>query len=424
VVEMTADGSRTRGARRSVRQRLVATIAVTGVGALSVMALLMSHEQHWFLLGHYQFFFRDLLGRLANLNNLRATGNIYVPFGVQAFTYPPGAIFFFWPLLWLPSQHVILVWTTVSVAALAATIGVTVHFMFRPSRAVTVAVATWATVASISLVQPVTECLLWGQLGLVLTLFVVLDELAVRGPERGVLIGVATAVKIYPGIFIVAMLLRRQWRPAITASATTALLTGAAWVYWPASGSSFFRDVLLGGKEWKKLAGGATAFASSSLNAMFMRPPFHVGFLNSSEVLALDALVVVAALISAQRAWGQGLRVSPLVVLLIASVVAAPVAWDHYFAFAPLYLLVAWEAGPTSALGWASTSATVVSIFPWFYFRNGPALSWWASTYMCVARNALLWSALAVLITSFWVKASPRAMGTLRADADVAATEV
>ena len=43
-------------------------------------------------------------------------------------------------------------------------------------------------------------------------LLVVLDVLAVRDRSQGVLVGLAMAFKLYPGIVILFWLWRRQWR--------------------------------------------------------------------------------------------------------------------------------------------------------------------------------------------------------------------
>jgi hypothetical protein len=148
--------------------------------------------------------------------------------------------------------------------------------------------------------------------------------------------------------------------------------------------------------------------------AMFMRPPFHEGFLDRWENVVLVALVAVIALVAAERLWRRGLELSAMVVILIASVICAPVTWDHYFAFAPLLLLMPFELGVRSPLARTAVVASVVMLVPWFVFRQPLDQTVWTAIYAFVARNALLFSVLAILAASFWER-SPEKVRLRRA---------
>jgi len=351
---------------------------------------------------HYNYGFADLFGRVANLTNLRATGNIYVPFGDQAFTYPPGAILFFWPITWLPAANLSLVWSTASLFALAGVLTCVARYLFQRDLRTTFGVCAGAAALSAAVFPPVTECLTWGQTATFLLWMVVGDLLVVRGRARGVLVGVATAIKLYPGLFIIVWLLRRQWRTAGTALVSFAVVTGVAWLVWPRSATTFVTKLMIGGQDFVRLAGGTNALKSSSVAALFTRPPFHWGTLTTDEKFAVSALVVVAALVAGQRLWRRGFELSAMVVVLIASVIGAPVAWDHYFAFAPILVLIPFEVGWRSALARTSLVGAVVMMYPWFLFRQPVPHTPWTATYAFAARNALVLVALAVIIASFW----------------------
>jgi hypothetical protein len=217
--------------RVNVRTRMILSglVLVTGFAAIVTMSWLINHQNSDVFTMHLNYSFKDILGRIVNLTNLRQTGNIYVPFGYQAFTYPPGAILFFWPILWVPVQHLTLVWTFVTLVALAASFYVSLVYMTKAPRLLLAGLSCWAAVFAAAVFPELSECLMWGQTATILLLVVLLDQLIIRGPTQGVLIGLATAVKIYPGLFIVVWLMRRQWRPALTALATTATVTGVAY---------------------------------------------------------------------------------------------------------------------------------------------------------------------------------------------------
>jgi alpha-1,2-mannosyltransferase len=131
-----------------------------------------------------------------------------------------------------------------------------------------------------------------------------------------------------------------------------------------------------------------------------MRSPFHYGLFSERENLVLCAVVMALSIYAAHRLWRRGQRFSSTMMIIIAGAIGSPVAWDHYFAFAPLLVLVAYEAGWHTVLGRTALAATVLSIFPWFLFRTPLNNDWWASTYAFVARNALLLSTLAVVVAA------------------------
>ena len=289
---------------------LAVALVVSGVGLILLLSWFVNHGESFMFTMHYNYYFGDLVGRVVNLQTLRQTGNIYVPFGAEAFTYPPGAILFFWPIQWVPAQHLTLVWTIGSLVALAGAYYVALDFLTKSPRGLIAGVSLWGAVITAIVFPEVTECLTWGQTATVLMLLVLLDELVVRGPAKGVMVGVATAVKIYPGLFIIAWLLRRDWRPALTALATTAVMTISACALWPTSARTFIHTIFLGGQEYGKLSSFVNADQVLSIIAFFMRPPFHYGLLSEAENLALCVGVMVLALFAAHRLWNPAATAS------------------------------------------------------------------------------------------------------------------
>src|SRR5207247_8101709 len=82
-----------------------------------------------------------------------------------------------------------------------------------------------------------------GQINLILILLVLLD-LLIGVPRKarwtGVGIGLATAIKLTPAVFIIYLLITRRWRAAAVATATaagatllaTAFAPGDSWRFW------------------------------------------------------------------------------------------------------------------------------------------------------------------------------------------------
>ncbi len=343
----------------------------------------------------------DLLGRLTNLETLRTSGNIYSPFGVEAFTYPPGAILLFLPILWIPMGLLPFLWTLVSLLALVVVFAVVLSRHLHKSRAVTAAVACWAAVIAAFAFPPVTECLTWGQTGTLLLALIVVDYLVLRGPANGILVGLATAFKIYPCLFIVVWMMRRQWRAAFTAIVTFCIVTGLAWLLWPESASAYVSKLVLGGSELAHFSTFQAMTASSSFAALFSRPPFRPDLLNDVGTIAISVVVVAAGLFGAQRLWRRNLELNAMTLVLVTSAIGAPLAWDHYFIFAPLLLLTPLEVGWKSPLGRIAIGAAAIMTFPWFHFRRPISSTFWEITYSFTARNAILFASLALLTVAF-----------------------
>lgn len=383
--------------------RWVAWASVAGFAVLVAATLFVVYR----LAPHYGQF-GDLYGRYMNLHTLRATGNIYSPYGIEAFTYPPSAIFLFWPLLWIPLSALTIVWTTFSVAMLVVSVAVVIDHVSPIGHLRALCAGLWITAFCVVAVPPVTEDIWWGQTGTLLVAAVVVDFLWVRGSTKGVLVGLATAVKIYPGLFIVTWILRRQWREALTAIVTTTSTLVLALALWPSSTLTFFSSELFGGGELARFKSGTESLASSSITALFMRPPFHFADVNNVINLSLMALVVVLILWGGHRLWLLGYPLSSLVVVFVGTAVGAPVAWDHYFVFVPLLFVIPIEFGWRASFARIATACAVTMMLPWFLFRKSGHAFWWQSTIDFVARNALLFASLTLIGAAFSVRRARR----------------
>jgi alpha-1,2-mannosyltransferase len=164
--------------------------------------------------------------------------------GRLEFTYPPFAAYVFRPLAWLTAGETIWLYTALSVVAF----GATVAWMAAPlARRFTV--PRWFAVGLVlvlaSALEPIREAYTFGQINFVLWALIVADllVLAPRGSRAtGVGIGLATALKLVPGVFILYLLASRRWRAAATATVTAALATGLAAALDPADSRSFWTD--------------------------------------------------------------------------------------------------------------------------------------------------------------------------------------
>ena len=138
------------------------------------------------------------------------------------FTYPPVSALFMLPMS-------VLAYPVVLVISLAAILGSGAVFVYlvlrerlRLPKPLLFAVAGVATAFAFTL-EPFRQTLSFGQINIYLGVLVLVDllVLARRGSKwTGVGIGLATALKLTPGIFIVYLLVIGRWRAAVTAIGT------------------------------------------------------------------------------------------------------------------------------------------------------------------------------------------------------------
>jgi alpha-1,2-mannosyltransferase len=168
---------------------------------------------------------------------------------------------------------------------------------------------------------------LWlGQISAALTLLVLLDVAGVV-PRRlqGILTGVAAAVKLTPLIFIPYFLVTRQWRQAVTATASFAVATGIGFVVYPQDSIAYWTAKIMQTSRVGELG----VDRNHSLLGLLTRwgPD---GQWTQGIWLAASALVVVAALAGARAHYRRGQFVAATVVVGCASLVVSPFSWPHH----------------------------------------------------------------------------------------------
>lgn len=254
------------------------------------------------------------------------------------FTYPPLGAVLAIPLAMLPWPAAQWAWTGVLYVALA----VTVAYAFRPlfARLRTEVRYRWALplaagllVAALAYVMPMRDQVRFGQVGIILVAMCAADCLKPDGGRlpRGVLIGLAMAVKLTPGVFVIYLWITGRRRAALTAVGTavgvtlaTLLLLPGDWVdYW--FGALFSSDRL----------GANTGTTNQALRGMLMRT-----YLPGPVVTALW-IVCVAAVVyfgyrGARRLSLTGRETAGTTVTGLLSVAVSPVSWIHHLTWVVL----------------------------------------------------------------------------------------
>ncbi len=280
------------------------------------------------------------------------------------FTYPPFSALLFAPFAHFPVRACAVVFSWLNLGALCALIGVSLRAVCAQLDRRTV--LWWALVLLLPVVMfdPVRQTLLLGQVNIVLALMVVADMTLELPIPRGVLVGLAAAIKVTPLILIPYLLLTRQGRAAACAAASfcaaalfaAAVNSSTSWAYW----THYIHD--------PQRAGNLAWIGNQGLLGALERMLGHTLTTDTTFVIVVTAGVVGLAV-----AVGAHRRSSPVLGLLVAEAtesLASPVSWSHHFIW--VVLLVAWLALAADRPRYGEWYALAVAVLFW------AAPYWWA----------------------------------------------
>jgi hypothetical protein len=245
--------------------------------------------------------------------------------GRNYFTYPPLAAALFAPIALLPSALAQVGWELVSVAALAVVAYAILKLAGRQPGRLEIAAVTAVGV----LLEPVYRTLFDGQINLVLLAVVAMDVWWVSQGRRGggAGIGIAAALKLTPGIFIVLFLLTRRTKAAVTALVTFAACgligylvdPGASRLYW----TRYFYDTK---RVYPAYIGNQSIYGAA---IRIFGGPGHVGlwYLPLTIVTAVVGLGS-AAVFARRHDWLRAMAVTGVTGLLVS-----PVSWTHHWVY-------------------------------------------------------------------------------------------
>jgi alpha-1,2-mannosyltransferase len=284
--------------------------------------------------------------------------------GPLGFTYPPFAGLLMYPMAWVPVGVVIMVMLLANLTALVVT---TVWLVFPLAdrhgwpRWFVLGLA----LPLVSWLEPVRETVTFGQINLLLALLVLGDLLLLvpRGSKwAGIGVGLATAVKLTPAVFIVYLLVTRRWRAAATAAGTAAAATLLAvavaphdsWRYWTFT-------------VWEaNKVGHLDRIPNQALWGTLLRlaAPHQPSRL---LWLALVAAVAGYGLWRAARAARAGDELTGITLTGLVGLLVSPVSWQHHlYWFIPALVILVDAAGWYAVLAgvvWLSVAVGVIAFF-------------------------------------------------------------
>jgi alpha-1,2-mannosyltransferase len=252
------------------------------------------------------------------------------------FTYPPFAAVLSVPLALVHFMVAGWIW---ELASLVVLIGL-VAFLYRPvvewwrdwlstrygDRAATLTAAALAPLLLPALIwlEPVRTTFRFGQVNIFMIALVVADCCLPRTRwPRGVLVGLATAIKLTPGLFVPYLWLTGRRRAAYVATATFVAAQGLAMVVIPGDSVDYWTDAFFSSGRLGNNRGTANIAIRGALMRWWLP-----GVILAAVLLVIAGGVLVVGMSRAVRASQAGAEVAGVTIVGLITVAISPVSWD------------------------------------------------------------------------------------------------
>jgi alpha-1,2-mannosyltransferase len=321
------------------------------------------------------------------------------PYG---FTYPPFAGLVMAPMAFLPFPLVLLVAT---VATLLTTAVLTWWFagpmIKRQGWPVWFAFAIAFCLAVAF--EPVRETITFGQVNTLLLTLVAADLLVGLSKGRkwaGVGIGLAAAIKLTPGVFVLYLLLTRRWRAAGTAAGTAAAATLAAAALFPDQSREFWTSAL-----WDTSRVGVLSYFSNQSER---------GFLARLPIDQVAGKIWIVAVLVTIAFWAWRVRKAPddlmggLALTGILGCLISPVTWIHHCVWLLPAIVRCVDLGRGTRYLGGAAYLLMTSRLGWLW-EKGPR-----PPLEILGGNLYVWFSLALLIWTPLAPADDRSSPTIR----------
>lgn len=330
------------------------------------------------------------------------------------FTYPPFAALLFVPLTAVPVVPLAAVVTV-------AHVGLVTVAIWKCARCLGYATSRELWMTSLALtgfalwLEPVWITVALGQINVLLLVLILWDGfLPASSRWKGVGIGLAVGVKLTPLIFVVYLVLTRQFRAARNAIATFLGTVAVGFLVLPTDAVSYWTSTFLKSNRIGDIASLSNQSAAGAL-ARF------TGEQTAPTVLWLTiaGLLGLAGMLIAVWAHRSGETLLAMTLVGLTACAISPFSWDHHWVW--LLPLILWLIHKYWSTGYRPAAAAAIAIyllaFCWFAKltpfggRKEPGKGlFWLSTWDWLApitNNIVLWLFVTALaISAGYLRAS------------------
>ncbi|MEA2566588.1 MAG: alpha,2-mannosyltransferase [Actinomycetota bacterium] len=271
------------------------------------------------------------------------------------FTYPPFAALASVAVGLLSEPVAIVAWTVLSLSLLATMVWLVMGRSLRQP------VLLGLVAGALAWTVPLNETISFGQVNLVLAMACLLD-CTWTGRHRGVLVGVATAIKLTPGLFIAYFALTRQWAAAARAAVTAAVCELLAAAILPGPSRRYWFHLVFSPSR----TGDPGYYTNQSIFGTLAR-------LHLAQWLWVPLALGVGALgmWRAARAHREGQEIAAVALVGLTGVLVSPISWQHHAVWIVLVVgvLAAWATTARRAAATVAVLGVFLVPLPWLGSR-------------------------------------------------------
>jgi alpha-1,2-mannosyltransferase len=241
------------------------------------------------------------------------------------FTYPPAAAVLATPLALMSWPVAQFAWLPMIYVPLAVVTWISFRpLLARAGRYAPAAAAGLFTGAAFLL--PVRQEIHYGQVDIFLVALCLLDGTAKRPRwPRGALIGLATAIKLVPGVFIIYLLVTGRRKAAGVAALSFGVVTGATWLIAPQDSAAYWTRAIFSSSR----LGQNTQAANQSARGMLLRL-FAPAAAPTVAWLIVALLIAAAGFAAARAVARRGQDLAGIAITGLLAALLSPVAWIHH----------------------------------------------------------------------------------------------
>lgn len=277
--------------------------------------------------------------------------------GFLPFTYPPFAAIGFWPLslLGLPAAAALMCALSLASLMLILLLGIRRLDEAYPHALGSSLPTTRRVLLAVLLVfptEPIWRTLAYGQVNLLLAALVLIDLWGPRWRGRGVLLGIAAAIKLTPAVLALSFLIEGDRRSAARSIAGGVGATLLAWLILPRESTTYWLSTL----RHVDRIGESVIPAQQSLRGVVDRLGLspHLSSVLWGILLccALVLFGIIALRLSPRRAgkWTPQAHLWAPLLCGLLGLLLSPISWSHHWVWLALVWLVLLS---TRRWGWA-----------------------------------------------------------------------
>ena len=285
------------------------------------------------------------------------------------FTYPPLALLLLSALTVLPTLVVLAIWWLLSSVALVLFVVLALESVTGLTRSIAVPAALILSGAALLLLEPVRSSMDFGQINFFLMLAILVDLTRVRSSAKGVLTGLAAAVKLTPLIYIAYFVVSRSRLSTLRAVGAFVGATAVAWLVLPSDSALFwFHQAFIPGHK-----GRVRGTANQSWLGLVDRFSSTLGYMTIIVWLVLSAATFLLGYCLAKRYIASARPIESVLALALTELLVSPISWAHHWSWIILLPVLLFarrrQSLSVSAAMLLLLAVAIAAPYRWFHYR-------------------------------------------------------